>query len=118
MPDERFFIHLPARIKELESQAEISWWQTLLIPIGAAAAMAAAAFMGAYLVAGHVRFADKLNRAAAEWSAATASWESIDRVLAEAHEAGIYHLDRYFDSEPLETAVLAIEQIDSDEQTE
>lgn len=112
MPDERFFINLPAKTLDKAAAVAKPWWARLAVPAGAVAAMVMLLAAGAFFAGREVRGADRLARAAAQWTSESADWEGIDQVLAEAHDAGMTGLHRYLDPSGLETAAAALDQDD------
>jgi hypothetical protein len=112
MPDERFFINLPAKVLDKAAASPRPWWTRVAAPAGAVAAMALLLAAGAIFAGREVRGTDRMFRAAAEWSSESADWDGIDRVLSEASEAGVSGLHHYLDPSGLETAVLAMDRDD------
>lgn len=118
MPDERFFVNLPAKVLEEAGRDSRPWWSLLgvgrLWPAGGAAAfMVLLLAVGMVFLEREVRGTDRLLTAAAEWSSESAGWDGIDRVLAEADAAGISGLHSYLDASGLETAASAVDQYPS-----
>ncbi len=110
MPDDRFFVNLPAKVLDGALKPRKAWWSRLPVPIGAAAAAALILAFGIFLAGREARGTGRLMLAAAEWSSESADWEGIDQVLAEAQNAGISDLHRYLDASGLESAASAVDQ--------
>lgn len=110
MPDERFFINLPAKVMEQAREDRRPWWLRLPVPAGAVALMAAMAVAGFLMAGRDAADSRHLAKAAVEWDAEGRDWENLDRVLAEAQDAGVSGLHRYLDTTGLESAASVLDQ--------
>jgi len=108
MPDESFFINLPAKVWERAEETKRPWLE-LLVPAGALTALVIVLVLGLGYQAGQMARQQRLAMAAAQWLAEDADWEDIDRVIGQAREANISDLHRYFDDNSLVTAAAALE---------
>lgn len=115
MPDERFFINLPAKVMEQAGEEPRPWWLRLVLPAGAATLMAVLAIAGLFITGREALISRHFVNASVEWGAEGQDWENLDRVLAEAQDAGVSGLYRYLDATGLESAASAIEQYSSED---
>jgi hypothetical protein len=110
MPDERFFINLPVKVLESVQVAPRPWWSIAAVPAGAVAAMVVFLGLGSFLTGREIVNNNRLARAAVERSVEDEDWEDIDGLLAEADQASVSGLHRYFKNSSLEKAASALDE--------
>ncbi len=116
MPAESFFVNLPAKVMVQVREKPRPWWFRLPVPAGAAALMAVIAVAGFFIAGRDAARSRHLAKAAVEWDAEGRDWENLDRVLAEAQDAGVSDLHRYLDAAGLESAASTLDRYPSDEE--
>lgn len=109
MPDERFFVNLPAKVLHQAAKAPSPWWARLTVPAGAVATIVLLLAFGFFGTLSEIRGTNSLTLAAVQLASESVDWEGIDLVLAEAKDAGISGLHHYLDPSGLESAAAVID---------